>query len=271
MSETSGSAPSGFAAGAGGMPAYWMAWTGTDPGHSLNVRFTGSFPQWPLNDTMTTFLDTALGGPVLGYVGNAGEILLAWTGTDSAHHLNIATITTSAALTLDQRIDAYISTLSTAQLIGQTLMLAVYANSYNANLNQALTQWDLGSAIIYTNYNGGPLEPATLGGLEQLVQALQSHARTPLLLALDEEGGSVDRLAPYFGQTPSARQLAATGNPQAAYGQAQTDAARMRAMGSMLTSRQWSMSTRAAVSVPAVRSAPTPAPSPPTQALSSTV
>jgi beta-N-acetylhexosaminidase len=62
------------------------------------------------------------------------------------------------------------------------------------------------------------------------VQALQSHAQTPLLLAIDEEGGTVDRLAPYYGGTPSARQLAATGNPQAAYAQAQTDATRMQSI-----------------------------------------
>jgi beta-N-acetylhexosaminidase len=52
-----------------------------------------------------------------------------------------------------------------------------------------------------------------------------------LLIGIDEEGGTVDRLAPYYGPTPSAQQLAATGNPQNAYAQAQTDASRMRALG----------------------------------------
>jgi beta-N-acetylhexosaminidase len=110
-------------------------------------------------------------------------------------------------------------------------MLAVYADSYNDNLNQALTQWHLGSAIVFTNYNGGPLMPTTLGGMQALVSALKNHAETPLLLAADEEGGDVDRLAPYYGGTPSARQLAATGNPQTAVDQAQSDAKRMLQIG----------------------------------------
>jgi Glycosyl hydrolase family 3 N terminal domain len=228
LDEFSAAAPSGFAPGSPGMPAYWMAWTGTDPRHLLNIRFTQIFPQWPLNDNQTTSQNNAIGGPVLGFVGNVGVMLLAWTGTDVLHHLNIATITTSAVLTLDQRIDSYISTLSTAQLVGQTLMVAVYANSFNANLNQALTEWDVGSAIIFTNYNGGPVEPPTLTGLEQLVAALKSHAQIPLLLAIDEEGGTVDRLASYHDGTPSARQLADTGNPFIAYGKAQVYAGRMR-------------------------------------------
>ena len=132
---------------------------------------------------------------------------------------------------LDARVDAYIATLSPQEQIGQTLMLAVYASAYNANLDQALTQWDLGSAIVFPNYNGGALQPTTLAGMEQLVSDLQAHATTPLLLATDEEGGEVDRLSFYYGPTPSPQDLTATGDPQRAYAQARTDAQRMRQIG----------------------------------------
>lgn len=142
-----------------------------------------------------------------------------------------ATATSTPVQSLDQRIDAYIASLTPAQQIGQTLMLAVYANGYNANLDQALTQWHLGSAIIFPNYNGGPLMPTTLAGMQQLVSDLKSHAGTPLLLATDEEGGIVDRLSFYYGPTPSPQQLAASGDPHQAYAQAQTDAQRMSQMG----------------------------------------
>lgn len=232
LADTSAVGPSGFAASASGMPTYWLAWTGTDPAHSVNVRFTQNFPQWPLSGK-TTLRDTAFGGPALGFVGNGGVMLLAWTGTDAAHHLNIATLTTPVAATLDQRIDTYIAGLSTTQLIGQTLMMSVCTSSFNSDLNQALTVFDVGSAVIFTSCNGGPTQPPTAAGLLALNQAMQSNARPAgnLVLATDEEGGTVDRLAPYFGPTPSARQLAATGNPQNAYNQAQTDAGHMRSVG----------------------------------------
>jgi beta-N-acetylhexosaminidase len=153
------------------------------------------------------------------------------TLTPTATATDVPTATSTPPSDLDQRIDAYIATLSPAQRVGQTLMLAVYASGYNANLAQALTQWHLGSAIIFTEYNGGPPQPSTLSGLQQLVHDLRSHADTPLLVATDEEGGTVDRLAPYYGSTPSPQQLAATGNPNQAYRQAQTDAQRMRQVG----------------------------------------
>lgn len=230
LGETSASGPNGFAVAANNMPTYALTWTGDDLARSVNVQFTSNFPSWPSANNKATLAESALGRPALGYVGTAGQMLLAWTGVDPAHHLNIATLSTNG-ITLDQRIDAYIASLTTAQQIGQTLMLAVYANSYNAGLDQALTQWHLGSAIVFTNYNGGPIQPGTLAGLQQLTQALQNHASTPLLIATDEEGGTVDRLAFYYGGTPSAQQLAASGNPRVAYGQAQTDAARMRGAG----------------------------------------
>jgi beta-N-acetylhexosaminidase len=230
LAGTSAATPSGFAVADKSMPVYWMTWT--DLARAVHVGFTQSFPQWPPSD-MATLSEGALGGPVLGYAGDIGKMLVAWTGLDSAHHLNIATITTTLTLTLDQRIDAYIAGLSTAQLIGQTLMMSVCTSSYNAILDQALKQWHVGNAIIYTSCNRGPTQPPTLAGLQQLDKALQSNANIPgsLLLGIDQEGGIVDRLSPYFGSTPSAQQLAASGNPQNAYNWAKTDASHIHTAG----------------------------------------
>jgi beta-N-acetylhexosaminidase len=233
LGETSGVGPSGSVA-VDGMPPYWLAWTGTDQIHSLNVRFTSDASQWP-SANKATLSDTAFGGPGLGYIGNIGQMLLAWTGTDAVHHLNVATLNSNTTPTLDQRIDTYLNGLSTAQLIGQTIMISVCTSSYAAdstNLNQALQQWDVGSAIIYTSCGDGTV-PSTAAGLQQLDQALQSNANHSgtLLIGIDEEGGTVDRLAPYYGSTPSAWSLGQSGNPQNAYNQATTDAGRMRALG----------------------------------------
>lgn len=174
------------------------------------------------------------GRSVRGLLGSVALVLVL-VGCDLGQIVpdgQTSTPTPTATISnLDQRIDAYIATLTPAQQVGQTLMLAVYANGYNDNLNQALTQWHLGSAIVFPNYNGGALMPTTAAGMRQLVADLQAHADIPLLVATDEEGGPVDRLSFYFGQTPSPQQLAATGAPHQAYLQAQTDADRMRQLG----------------------------------------
>jgi beta-N-acetylhexosaminidase len=140
-------------------------------------------------------------------------------------------ITPTQPANLAQRIDAYINHLTQTQQIGQLLMLAVYTNGYTSALNQPLQQWDIANAIMFNNYNGGPLMPTTLSGWTQLAHDLQAHANQPLIIATDQEGGIVDRLAPYYGPTPSPQQLAATGNPQQAYAQAKLFAQRLRASG----------------------------------------
>ena len=133
--------------------------------------------------------------------------------------------------TLIQRIDAYINHLTQTQQIGQMLMLPVYTNGYTSVLDQPLQQWDIANAIAYNQYNGGPLMPTTLGGWAQLMHDLQAHANQALMITTDEEGGIVDRLAPYYGPTLSPQELGATGDPQLAYAQGQLDAQRLLASG----------------------------------------
>lgn len=132
---------------------------------------------------------------------------------------------------LDERIAAYIDHLTVQQQIGQLLMLSVYTDAYSSALDEPLQHTQVGSVIFFPQHNGGPLMPTTLPGLQQLIHDLQGHATNPLLIATDEEGGSVDRLAPYYGPTLSPAALAATGDPQQAYAQATVDAGRLRDVG----------------------------------------
>jgi beta-N-acetylhexosaminidase len=144
---------------------------------------------------------------------------------------NVTGTASMAPSSLDQRIAAYINHLTVQQQIGQLLMLSVYTDAYSSALDEPLQHTQVGSVIFFPQHNGGPLMPTTLPGLQQLIHDLQGHATNPLLIATDEEGGDVDRLAPYYGSTPSPAALAATGDPQQAYAQAKQDAARLRAVG----------------------------------------
>jgi hypothetical protein len=80
-----------------GLPTDYWTWTGTDPLSSLNIAYTSTLGGWPA--PIVTLNEEAFGSPTLGYsnkVGlnapNAVTILLAWTGIDAAHHLNVAVI-----------------------------------------------------------------------------------------------------------------------------------------------------------------------------------
>lgn len=97
LAEWSNWAPSMKSAAADGqnMPRDWLAWGGTlsDTAHHLNVQYTEHFPDWTNVNSKTTLRETELGSPAMGYVGVIRQMLVAWTGTDAAHHLNVAIIT----------------------------------------------------------------------------------------------------------------------------------------------------------------------------------
>lgn len=96
LPESSGAGPTLFSALAtsvsSSLSRYFLAWTGTDAAHSVNVKFTTSFPYWPRSYDKATLPEEAFGAPALGSVGVSATLLLAWTGTDAAHHLNVAKV-----------------------------------------------------------------------------------------------------------------------------------------------------------------------------------
>lgn len=89
------------------------------------------------------------------------------------------------------------------------------------------------TAIVRESQVGGVF----LGGnatrlLEQdRLQALQDASRTPLAVAVDEEGGRVQRIDELDGDVPSARQLAATRTPEQVTEIARERAGRLKARG----------------------------------------
>ena len=67
---------------AGGGNAAVIAWTGTDPGHHLNILYNVYGLQ-----TKVTLAERSPYAPSLAYFG--GQIWIAWAGTDGGHTLNV--------------------------------------------------------------------------------------------------------------------------------------------------------------------------------------
>ena len=88
LPQTSVSSPDTLYYMTEGGPEYWIAWTGTDTYHHLNVQWTTHYPQWPDAATTKTILpEWGMGAPSIGFEEG---VVIAWTGIDSAHHLNVA-------------------------------------------------------------------------------------------------------------------------------------------------------------------------------------
>ncbi len=76
------------------MPPHYLAWQATNSARSLVFQYSRSFPSWPdAANTRVVLNESVFGAPALGFISGPGLTLTAWTGTDSAHHLNVALLT----------------------------------------------------------------------------------------------------------------------------------------------------------------------------------
>nr|WP_224403338.1 glycoside hydrolase family 3 N-terminal domain-containing protein [Pseudonocardia sp. ICBG1034] len=89
------------------------------------------------------------------------------------------------------------------------------------------------TAIVRESQVGGVFLGGNATALLQgdRLSALQKAARTPLAVAVDEEGGRVQRIDELDGDVPSARQMAASGSPEEVAGIARERAGQLRARG----------------------------------------
>ncbi|MGZ3493054.1 MAG: hypothetical protein ACXU9S_16415, partial [Gemmatimonadaceae bacterium] len=63
----------------------YIAWTGTDPAHHVNVESSSNGLTFGIKVTLS---DTSDAGPALAVSG--GSLDIAWTGTDPHHHINVS-------------------------------------------------------------------------------------------------------------------------------------------------------------------------------------
>lgn len=94
FTEWSGSGPSmmGLNQQLAHMPPYWLGWTGLDASHHVNVLYALDDSTWTTNTVKAILPETAIGGTAVGFFLSTRDqqMLVAWTGTDKLHHLNVA-------------------------------------------------------------------------------------------------------------------------------------------------------------------------------------
>lgn len=73
--------------------SYYLAWTGRDAAHSLNTLSNAEFSSGPTNlQFKQTFSESSIAGLTVAPLESGHEIFVAWTGSDTGHHLNVAII-----------------------------------------------------------------------------------------------------------------------------------------------------------------------------------
>jgi beta-N-acetylhexosaminidase len=122
-------------------------------------------------------------------------------------------------------VNQLISHMTLDEEIGQMIMLGFLETQMSPTLAYTIKQYHLGSVVLYAwNITGADQ-------VKQLTTQIQAEGDIPLLVATDQEGGSVNRLQAVDGPLPSAYQMGATNNPSYARQRGAEDAQQLYDLG----------------------------------------
>jgi beta-N-acetylhexosaminidase len=149
--------------------------------------------------------------------------LITWIGMAVALTLLIARPTTA-----QDRLEAILAGMTLEQKVGQMFMVTLHGGVMTNAGASFLQRWQPGAVVLFTSNAGTPTAVTRL--TNQYQQTITDAGGVPLLIAVDQEGGVVQRLTDGFSFFPTPLLVTGAGTEWAQrYGA--TVAAELRAVG----------------------------------------
>ena len=147
-----------------------------------------------------------IGGPANTDNGNPLAII-----KNELHHELTPGATTQATpqLTPQQYINLIEEHMTLNQKLGQMMIVQFVGPTYSLDISTMISQYHVGAALLFTANNN----IADKVQLKGLIQQMKSNSALPLIVAIDQEGGTVDRLKMLDGPRTAAADIGATNDP----------------------------------------------------------
>lgn len=127
---------------------------------------------------------------------------------------------TKQQLTPTEYINAILQKMTLDEKLGQMMLVQFYGPDYGLDISTMISQYKVGAVLIFAANNNIVSRPQLKG----LIQQMQQNSVVPQVVAIDQEGGTVDRLMNLDGPRPSATSIGATGDPTKAMAEGIRDA-----------------------------------------------
>jgi beta-N-acetylhexosaminidase len=134
----------------------------------------------------------------LAFMSPGGDIV-GWSRLPVVHHL--APVTNLPQVTADEYAALLVSRLSLDDKLGQMMIVQFQGTDLNPDLVTMVASQGAGGVLFF----GANIQSADQ--LRSLTRNLQQLAAIPLFMAVDQEGGRVNRFEPIVGPLPSAASL----------------------------------------------------------------
>jgi beta-N-acetylhexosaminidase len=138
-----------------------------------------------------------------------------------------ATAQTTSQLTPQQYINLIVHNMTLDQKLGQMMIVQFVGASYSLDIQTMISQYHVGAVLLFTA-NNNISDKVQLKGL---IHQMQSNSTVPMIVAIDQEGGTVDRLQALDGSRSAAADIGATNNPEKAKAAGKQDAQDLASYG----------------------------------------
>src|SRR5215471_13916722 len=120
-----------------------------------------------------------------------------------------ATAQPTPQMTPQQYINLIVQNMSLDQKLGQMMIVQFVGPTYSLDISTMISQYHVGAVLLFT-VNNNIADKTQLKGL---IQQMQSNSSIPMIVAIDQEGGTVDRLRSLDGPRPAAADIGASNDP----------------------------------------------------------
>src|SRR5229473_8509087 len=124
-------------------------------------------------------------------------------------------------------INAIVQKMTLDEKLGQMMIVQFTGPDYGLDLSTMISQYKVGAVLIFAA-NANIVSKTQLKGL---ISQMQKNSTIPLVEAIDQEGGYVDRLVNLDGPSPSAATIGATNDPSKAMAAGIRDANELASYG----------------------------------------
>ncbi|WP_236601605.1 glycoside hydrolase family 3 protein [Ktedonobacter sp. SOSP1-52] len=129
------------------------------------------------------------------------------------------------------KVKALISGMSLDEKLGQLIIVEYLGTDYDNSPLPPMIAQHVGGYLYQAANRNFQYPSNTIDAVKQVGDLANKDARIPLLIAVDQEGGLVNKIATFFGDAPSAADLTATGDPNKALEAGQVAANHMQQLG----------------------------------------
>lgn len=163
-----------------------------------------------------------------GSGGSNNNNLLGSIKNELNHHPTPgATTESTPKITPGQYINLIVQHMTVDQKLGQMMIVQFLGPAYSLDISTMISQYGVGAVLLFTA-NNNILDKDQL---KNLIQQMQRNSAIPLVMAIDQEGGYVDRLKSLDGPRPAAAVIGATNDPGKARAEGIEDAQDLASYG----------------------------------------